>query len=111
MTHLLDGLPDPRNPPDAQAYTRLDRFLIHQLKTYDIDYPLVKQEKAAPLGKIQSIVAAAATTFNPKTHHVSDLAQLGLYLYHRLCEYTKCTGHQRTVQFWPLLNFFFFVGG
>ena len=39
-THLLDGLPDPRNPPNAQAYTSLDRRLGHQLKTYGVEDPL-----------------------------------------------------------------------
>ena len=45
-THLLDGLPDPRNPPDAQDHTGLVRCITHQIKTYGIEDPLVKQESA-----------------------------------------------------------------
>ena len=32
-THLLDGLPNPRKPPGAQAHTGLYRRLARQLKT------------------------------------------------------------------------------
>ena len=109
-THLLDGLPNPRNPLDAQAHTGLDRCLTCQFKTYGIEDPSIKRDKATPLGIIQSIVAAAATTSNPKTCHISDLVQLGFYFYLRSCEYTKCTGHRRIVQLQPLLEFVFFVG-
>ena len=109
MTNLLDGLPDPRNPPDAQAYTRLDRFLIHQLKTYDIDYPLVKQEKAAPLGIIHSIVAAVAIASNPKTRQVTDLVTLGFYFCLSMCEYTKSNGHRQIFQLRPHMDSVFFV--
>ena len=35
---------------------------------------------------------------------------LGFYFYLRSCKYTKCTGHRRTVQFRPLMDFVFFVG-
>ena len=35
---------------------------------------------------------------------------LGFYFCLRSCKYTKCTGHHRTVQFRPLLDFVFFVG-
>ena len=42
-TYLLDGLPDPRSPPDAHAHTGLDICLAQQLKTYVLDDPPVKQ--------------------------------------------------------------------
>ena len=58
VTHLLDGLPDPRKPPDAQAHTGLDRRLARQPKTYGLEDPRIKREKAVPLGIVHSIVAA-----------------------------------------------------
>ena len=88
-THVLDGLSNPRKPPEAQVHTGLDRRLTRQLKTYSIKDPPLKQEKAAPLGIIHSIVAAAAITSNPKTCQVTNLVQLGFHLCLRLCKYTK----------------------
>ena len=38
-TYLLDGLLDPRNPPDSQANIRLYMQLTIQLKTYGIEDP------------------------------------------------------------------------
>ena len=55
-------------------------------------------------------MAAAAITSNPKARQVTNLVTLGFYFYLRPCEYTKCTGHFRTVQFRLLLDFVFFVG-
>ena len=78
-THLLDGLSDPRNPPDAQVHTRLDRHLARQLKTYGLEDPPTKQEKYVPLGIIYSIVAAASFYSNPKTRQVANLVILGFY--------------------------------
>ena len=72
----------------------MDRRLTCQLKNYGIKDPPVKGEKATPLDIIQSIVAAAATTSNPKTCHVIDLFQLGFYFCLRSYKYTKCTGHR-----------------
>ena len=88
-THLLDGLPDPRNPPDAQAHTRLYRHLILQLKTYTNELPPVNQKKAAPLGIVHSISASASTATDPKTCHVTDLVQLVFYFCPRSCKYNK----------------------
>ena len=51
-----------------------------------------------------------AINFNPKTRQVANLVKLGLYFCLRSCKYTKCTGHYQTVQFWPLMDFVFFVG-
>ena len=109
-THLLDSLPNPINPPDAQAHTRPDTRLTRQLKTYGLEDPPVKREKAVPLGIINSIVAAAAFLSNPQTCQVADLVTLGFYFCLRLDKYTKYTGHCRTVQFRPLMDFVFFVG-
>ena len=110
MTHLLDFLFKPRNPPDSQSRADLDKRLARQLKTYRIKYPQAKQEKAIPLGIIHSIVATATFSSKPKTWHVSDLVQLGFYFCLWSCKNTTCTGHHRTVQVWPLLEFVFFVG-
>ena len=77
-THLMDGLPDPRKPPDAQAHSGIDRNITHQLKTYRIEDPPVKQEKDAPLRIIHSILVAAAIASNPQTQKVAGLVQLGL---------------------------------
>ena len=111
VTHLLDGLPDPRNPPDTQAHTKLDRHLARQFKTYGLDNPLVKQEKAVPLDIIHSIVAAESFSSNPKIRQVSVLVTLGFYFCLQLCEYTKCTRHCIKFQFCTLVDFFFFGGG
>ena len=78
-THLLDGLPDPRKPPDAQAYTGLDRRLTRQLKIYNLEDPPIKQEKAVPLGIIHSIVATAFFSSNTKTRQLANLVTLGFY--------------------------------
>ena len=85
VTHLLDDLPDLRKPPDAQNHTGLDRRLSHKLKTYGLEDPPVKREKATPLGIIHSIVAAAAFSSNPKNRLVANLGILGLYFCLRLC--------------------------
>ena len=110
VTHFLDGLPDLRNTPDTQAHTGLDRRLISQLKTYGIEDLPFKQEKATLLGIIHPIVETATTTSDPKPCHVTNVVQLGFYLCLRLCQYTKCTGHRRTVQLCSVLDSVFFVG-
>ena len=61
-------------------------------------------------GIVHSIMSATASSSNQKTRHISDLVVLGFYFCLRSCKYTKCTGHRRTVQFHPLLEFVFFVG-
>ena len=109
-THLLDGLLDPRKPPNVQAHTGLDRCLARKLKTYGLEDPPVKQEKVVPLGIIHSIVSASAFSSNPKTRQFVDLVTLGFYFCLWLCKYTKYTDHRRTVQFRPLMDFFFFLG-
>ena len=106
-THLLGGFSDPIISPDS--HTSLDRRLARKLKTYRIEVPPVKHEIDTPLGIAQSTVAAGASASDPKTCHISDLVQLGFYLCIRSCKYTKCTGHRRTGQFLPLLEFVFFV--
>ena len=78
-THLLDGLPDPKKPPDAQAHTGLIRRLARQLKTYGLEDPPVKQEKASPIGSIHSIVTTSAVSYNPKNRQDADLVILGFY--------------------------------
>ena len=79
MTHLLDGLPDLRNPPDAQDHTKMDRRLACQLRIYSIKDTHAKLYKVVILGTIYYVVSAATTVTNPKPHHVSDLIQLGFY--------------------------------
>ena len=88
-THLLDGLPNPRNPPDAQAHTRLDIRLARKLKIYVLKEHPIKREKAVPLGTVHSIVATASLSSNPQTRQVSDLFTLGFYFCLRSHEYTK----------------------
>ena len=78
-THLMDGLPYPINIPYSQAHTVLDRSLTYQLKTYDVEEPPAKREKASPLGIVRYIVDAAATTTDPKTFNISNLVQRVLY--------------------------------
>ena len=109
VTHILDGIFDARNLTDTQAHTGLDRRLVYHRKTYSIKYPPIKQEKVLTLSIVQSIVAVAATTTDPKIRHISGLVQLGLYFCLRSFKYTKCTVHHRTVQFWPLLYSITFV--
>ena len=106
----MDGLSNPRKPPDAQTHTGLNRHLVWKLKTYGLEDPPFKREKAVSLGIIRSIVAAAAFSSNPKTCQVTNLVTLGFYFCLRSCEYTKYTGHGRTVQFCPIMDFVFFVG-
>ena len=84
--------------------------LSWQLKTYGIKDPPIRREKSTPLGIIHSIVSAANASSNQKTQHTADLVILGFYLCLLSCEYTKCTGHHRTVQFRPLMDFVFFFG-
>ena len=84
--------------------------LSHQLKIYGIEDPSVRREKATPLGIFHSIVSAVNTSSDQKTRHTSDLVVLGFYFCLRSCKYTKCTGHHRTVQFRPLMDFVFFSG-
>ena len=78
-THFLDSIPDLRKPPDAQAYTGLYRRLARQLKTYGLEDPPVKQEKASPIGIIHSIVTTSAVSYNPKNRQDADLVILGFY--------------------------------
>ena len=84
--------------------------LSRQLKTYGIEDPLVRREKATPLGIIHSIVSAANSASNQKIRHTADLVILGFYFCLRSCEYLKCTVHCRTVQFRPLVDFVIFSG-
>ena len=81
--------PDPIKHPDTQAHTILDRHLTHKLKTYSINEPPFKPEKATTLGIVRSIMATASTATDTKTRHVADLVQLGLYFCLRLCESNK----------------------
>ena len=76
---LLDGLPDPRNHPNSQAHTGLDQSLNNQPKTYRIEEPPLKREKASPFGIVQYIVATATTNSKLITRQVDNLVQLGLY--------------------------------
>ena len=107
--HLLDGLPDPRKPADSQAHTRLDKRLTRQLKTYGIEDPPVRREKAIPLGIVHSIVAKVDISSDTRAHQISNLITIGFYFCLSSCEYTKCTGHRWMVQFRPLMDFVFFV--
>ena len=72
--------------------------------------PPVCREKAIPLGIVLSIVAAAATSSNPRAHHIAVLVTIGFLFCLWSCKYMKCIGHHRTVQFRPLMDFVFFVG-
>ena len=76
-THLLDGLPDHRKPPDNQYNTGMDRRLNRQLKNSRIEEPNFTKDKATPLGIIHIIVAVDATSYESETHNVADLFQLG----------------------------------
>ena len=107
-THLLAGLSDPRKLTNSQANGGLDMLLSRQLKTYRIEDPPVKREKATPLGIFHSIVYAANTSSDQKTQHTANLVVSGFYFCLRSYEYTKSTGHHRTVQFRPLMEFVFF---
>ena len=78
-THLLDGLPYPINPLEQKSHTILDRCLALQLKIYVIKGPPVKLDKVITLDTVHSILAASATSADPKISHVSDLVQLGFY--------------------------------
>ena len=109
--HLLDSLPDPRKPPNAQAHTGMDRRLARKLKTYGLEDPPIKREKGVPLGIVHSVVTASSFSSNPKTRQVALLVTLGFYFCLRSGKYTKCNGHQRTFQFHPLMDFVFLVGG
>ena len=102
-THLLTGLPDPRNPIDSQANVVLDMRLSCQLKTYGIEDPPVKRGKAIPLGIIHSIMSAADASSDQNIRHTANLVVSGFYFCWCSCEYAKCTRHCRTVQFHPLI--------
>ena len=78
-THLLAGLPDPRNPTKSQANEGLDIQLSRQLKTYRIEDPPVRREKAIPLGIVHSIVSVANAASDQKTRHTADQVVLGFY--------------------------------
>ena len=60
---------------------------------------------------MHSIVAEAAIYSATRAHHISDLVTITFYFCLQSCKYTKCTGHRRTVQSWPLVDFVLFVGG
>ena len=110
VTHLLAGLPDPRKPTNSQANEGLDMRLSRKRKTYGIEDPPVRREKAIPLGIVHSIVSAANSASDQKTRHTADLVVLVFYFCLRSCEYLKCTSHGRTVQLRPLIDFLFFAG-
>ena len=59
-TYFLDCLLDPRKPTNAQDHTGLDRCLARKIKTYSLEEPQVKQEKAVPLRIIHSIITTAS---------------------------------------------------
>ena len=80
MTHLLDGLPDPKNTPDSQFHTGPDKRLIRKIKTYGIEDPPVKREKSTPPGIIHSIVAAATSYYHPKNPACHRLFTIGVLL-------------------------------
>lgn len=67
VTHLLYGLPYPRNPPYAQAHTGMDIRLTGQLKNYGNEDLTIKGENDEPLEIIYYIMAAAATSTEPNT--------------------------------------------
>ena len=54
-------------------------------------------------------MSAVDSPDDPKAHRIAGLVQLGFYFCCGSCKYTKYTGHRRTVQFRPLLDFVFFV--
>ena len=75
-THLLDGLltleifqtPNPTPDYTDASPTRIKPKALRTLRSSEISPP-------PPLGIVQSTVAAAATTSNPKTRHIADLVQ------------------------------------
>ena len=56
-----------------------------QLKTYGIEDPPVKREKAIPFGIVHSIVSAANASSDQKTQHMANLVVLGFYFCLRPC--------------------------
>ena len=55
-------------------------------------------------------MSAANSFSDQKTQHTANLVILGFYFCLCSYEYTKCTGHYRKVQFYPLMDFVFFAG-
>ena len=47
-SHLLGGFPSPRKPANSHAHTGLKKCLTRKLKTYSLEDPPVRQEKATP---------------------------------------------------------------
>ena len=110
MSHLLDGLPNPRKPADSQAHTGIDKRLAQKLNTYGLEDPPARQKNVTPLGIVNSIVSPKATSSDTRSYHISDLVTVAFYFLLRSCKYTKCIGHRWTVQFRTLMDFVFFVG-
>ena len=98
------------NPKPTSDWTCDTHDTDDSSNSYRIEDLPVKLEKSTPLGIVHSIVSAAASSSNQKTQHTAYLVVLGLYFYLRSCKHNKYTGHCRTVQFRPLLEFVFFVG-
>ena len=86
MSHLMVGLPEPRNPPNSQANIGLDKRLSRQLKTYGREDPPSKGDRATPLTIVYSIVSATVSSSNQKTRHISDMVVLGFYFCLRSCK-------------------------
>ena len=55
-------------------------------------------------------MSAANSASDQKNRHTTYLVVLGFYFCLRPCDYTECTGHHRTVQFRPFIDFVFFAG-
>ena len=64
MSHLRDGLPDPRKPANSQAHTGLNKRLTRQLKIYKLEDPPFQREKSIPLGIVHSILVEAEVEAN-----------------------------------------------
>ena len=95
QTHLLEGRPDPRKPPNSTSIS-LDLRLSRQLRNYSFVDPPPAREKAIPLGLVMDIAKSASTV---KHLCISQLTILALFFCLRSCEYTKTSSHKRTVQF------------
>ena len=77
MTHLLDGLPNPRKLSNSQDHSGLDKHLTRQLNIYGIKDPPVRWEKATPLVIVHSIMSEETPSSDRKSHQIPNLVQLG----------------------------------
>ena len=66
-------LPNHIKISDAQSHSDLDIHLSQNLKTYDIEYPPIKQENTAPIDIPHIIVTATFPSTNFRSLPIADL--------------------------------------